>query len=41
MANTIVSLLIGPQIPIWVKAIIIAALIMAVLVWWKKAYWEN
>ncbi len=41
MANTIVSLLVGSQIPLWVKLLIVAGLLLAVLVWWKKACWED
>ena len=41
MAQTIVKLLVGPEIPGWVKLLILAGLIVAVLVWWKKAVWED
>jgi len=41
MANTIVKWLVGPEIPLWVKLLILAGLLLAVLVWWKKAFWEE
>ena len=37
----VIELLIGPEIPAWVKLLILLGLIVAVLVWWKKAYWEE
>jgi len=38
---TIIKLLVGPNIPVWVKLLIVLGLIVAVLVWWKRAYWED
>jgi len=38
---TIINLWVGPGIPVWVKLLIVLGLIIAVLVWWKKAYWED
>jgi len=41
LTNTIVKLLVGPEIPVWVKLLVIAALLVAVVIWWKSAYEQD